>query len=152
MTSSDASCAPPPQTIIGRFAAPSRFAALRIALVVDLRLRAAARALRASPAPALPQTSIAHSSAAGPGRPVDIARNACAIRREAVCGAADARGMIDQPRDDAGLVADFVQMAEAAADVGLGNLADQRQHRRVHRIGGEQRGRELSRPGPGTTA
>ena len=47
--------------------------------------------------------------------------------------------MIDQPRDDAGLVADLVQMAELAADIALGNLPDQRQHRRVHRIGGEQR-------------
>ena len=27
--------------------------------------------------------------------------------------------MIDQPRDDAGLVADFVQVAEAAADIGV---------------------------------
>ena len=50
-------------------------------------------------------------------------------------------GMIDQPLDDAGLVADLVQVAEAAADVGVGDLADQRQHRRVHRIGGEQRRR-----------
>ena len=56
--------------------------------------------------------------------------------------------MIDQPRDDAGLVADLVQMAEIAADVGVGNFADQRQHRRVHRIGGEQRrgGVEQARP------
>ena len=46
--------------------------------------------------------------------------------------------MIDQPRDDAGLIADFVQMAEAAADRALRDLADQRQHRRVHAVGGEE--------------
>ena len=56
-------------------------------------------------------------------------------------GLADQRRIIDQPREDAGLVADLVQMAEVAADVGVGDFADQRQHRRVHRIGGEQRGR-----------
>ena len=49
--------------------------------------------------------------------------------------------MIDQPLDDAGLVADLVQMAEMPADVGVGDFADQRQHRRIHRIGGEEGGR-----------
>ena len=48
--------------------------------------------------------------------------------------------MIDQPGDDAGLVADLMQVAEAAADRGVRDLPDQRQHRRVHAIGGEQRG------------
>ena len=48
--------------------------------------------------------------------------------------------MIDQPGDDAGLVADLVQVAEAAADRGRRNLPDQRQHRRIHAVGGEQRG------------
>ena len=40
--------------------------------------------------------------------------------------------MIDQPLDDAGLVADLVQMAEIAADIGIGNLPDQAEHRRIH--------------------
>ena len=40
--------------------------------------------------------------------------------------------MIDQPLDDAGLVADFVQVAEASADIGMRDLPDQRQHRRIH--------------------
>ena len=57
--------------------------------------------------------------------------------------------MIDQPLDDAGLVADFVQMAEAAADIGVGNLPDQRQHRRVHGIGGEEGGRGIEEAGSG---
>ena len=57
--------------------------------------------------------------------------------------------MIDQPLENAGLVADFVQMAEVAADIGVGNLPDQRQHRRIHGIGGQQRraGIEQARPG-----
>ena len=56
--------------------------------------------------------------------------------------------MVDQARDDAGLIVDLVQMAELAADIGVGDLADQRQHRRVHRIGGEQRGRGVEQARP----
>ena len=48
--------------------------------------------------------------------------------------------MIDQPRDDAGLIADLVQMPMAVADRRRRDLPDQRQHRRIHAIGGEQRG------------
>ena len=61
--------------------------------------------------------------------------------------AIDAGGMIDQPRDDAGLVADLVQLAGAAADGGRRNLADQRQHRRIHAIGVEQRGAGIEQAG-----
>ena len=68
---------------------------------------------------------MAHSSAAGPGRPLRIARSASAVAARRLLRLADARGMIDQPLDDAGLVADLVQMAEAAADIGVGNLPDQ---------------------------
>ena len=52
---------------------------------------------------------------------------------------ADARRPVDQPLEDAGLIADFVQPAEAAADVGVRDLPDQRQHRRVHAVGGDER-------------
>ena len=90
--------------------------------------------------PGLPHTLIGHSSAAGPGRPVAIARNASATMRGAVSGAADQRRVVDQARNDAGLIVDLVQVPELAADIGVGNLPDQRQHRRVHRIGGQQRG------------
>ncbi len=57
--------------------------------------------------------------------------------------------MIDQPRDDAGLVADLVQLAEAAADRAMRNLSDDRQDRRVHAVSGEQRraGIEQARAG-----
>ena len=100
--------------------------------LVELGRGAPAAAAAPRPGPLLPQTSMAHSSAAGPGRPVAIERIASATRRGASLGLADARRIIDQPRDDAGLVADLVQMAEMAADVGVGDLPDQRQHRRVH--------------------
>jgi len=53
------------------------------------------------------------------------------------------RDVIDQPLDDAGLVADLVQMAEAAPNVVMRNLSDQRQDRRVHGIRGEQRRRRI---------
>ncbi len=64
----------------------------------------------------------------------------------------DAGGKIDQPRDNAGLVADFVEMSEFAADIGLRNLTDQSEHRRIHRIGGEQRRARVEEAGLGTTA
>ena len=55
--------------------------------------------------------------------------------------------MIDQPLDDAALVADLVQLAEPAADIGVGNLPDQAEHRRIHAIGGEQRRPGIEEPG-----
>ena len=79
----------------------------------------------ASTAPRLPHTSIAHSSAAGRGR---------------VSRSLDVRIVIDQPRDDAGLVADLVQMPMAFADSSSRNLSDDCEHRRIHSIGGEQCG------------
>ena len=146
----EASCAPPPQTISTRLGLAEQLRRRAHRVVVDRAARAAAAAARsARPAPRLPQTSMAHSSAAGPGRPLAIARIALATLARRLGRAVDARGMIDQPRDDAGLVADLVQMAEAAADGGRRDLPDQRQHRRVHAVGGEQRraGIEQARPG-----
>src|SRR6266699_2220268 len=70
-------------------------------------------------------------------------------QRGGLLGAADAGAMADEAADDAGLVADLVEMAEAAADVGIGNLPDQRQHRRVHGIGHEQRRARVEQPGAG---
>ena len=64
----------------------------------------------------------------------------------------DVRIVIDQPRDDAGLVADFVQMPLALADGGRRNLSDDCEHRRIHSKGSDNAAPELSRPGPGTTA
>ena len=54
--------------------------------------------------------------------------------------------MIDQALDDAALVADLVQMAETAADIGVGNLPDQAEHRRIHAIGGKQRRAGIEQP------
>ena len=47
------------------------------------------------------------------------------------------------------LVVDLVQMAVAAVDVGLRDLADQADHRGVHAIGGEQRGSGVQHAGAG---
>ena len=143
----DASCAPPPQTISGFFAAPRSFAALRIAVSSMLGWRSGRGGCGVTGAD-LPHTSIAHCSdgRAGPAgghRPHRLGDKA---RR--LLGLADQRRVIDQPLDDAGLVADLMQVAEVAADVGVGNFADQRQHRRVHRIGGEEGGGRVEQARP----
>src|SRR6476646_9180400 len=72
VTSSEAPCAPPPQTIIGFLAAPRSLAALRIAVSSSFGARIGLGACGVTE-PDLPQTSIAHCSEAGPGRPVAIA-------------------------------------------------------------------------------
>ena len=117
-------------------------------VLVDRGLLDRQRVARRRPRRGLPQTLIGHSSAAGPGRPVTIARNASATMRGAASALGDQRRMIDQPRDDAGLIVDLVQLAKLAADVAIGNLPDQRQHRRIHRIGGEQRGDGIEQARP----
>ncbi len=58
------------------------------------------------------------------------------------------RGVIDQAGDNAGLVANLVQLAEPAADRGMWNLPDDRQHRRIHTVGGEQRGAGIEQARP----
>ena len=85
VTSEAASCAPPPQTIIGFFAAPRSFAALRIAASSGFGRRTGNGGCGAT-LPGLPQTSMAHCSEAGPGRPSAIARIASATRRGACSG------------------------------------------------------------------
>ena len=73
------------------------------------------------------------------------------LRRQArgLFGLADQRGVVDEARDDAGLVADLMQMAEPLADIGGRNLSDQRQYLRIHRIGREQRSRGIQKTGTG---
>ena len=56
--------------------------------------------------------------------------------------------MVDEPGNDAGMVADLVQMSVATPDVGLRDLADQRQHRRVGAVRGEKRGRGIEQARP----
>ena len=99
-----------------------------------------------------PHMSIAHSSAAGPGRPTNIDRIASATSARRLVRRADARRPVDQPRDDAGLVADFVQMRQAAADVALRDLTDEREHRGVHAVGGQERRRGVEQAGAGNHA
>ncbi|MCZ7656468.1 MAG: hypothetical protein M5U07_00765 [Xanthobacteraceae bacterium] len=61
-------------------------------------------------------------------------------------GRADPRREIDQAGEDAGLVADLMQVTESAADGRGRDLADQRQHRGVHAVGREQGGRRVEQP------
>ena len=56
--------------------------------------------------------------------------------------------MVDQPRNDAGLIVDLVQVPKLAADIALRDLSDQRQHRRIHRVGGQQGGARVEQARP----
>ncbi len=56
--------------------------------------------------------------------------------------------MIDQAGDDAGLIPDFVQVALVKADGRRRDLADQRQHRRIHPVGGQQRSARVEQARP----
>ena len=147
-TSAAASCAPPPATISGAAAAPRRLAAASDRILVDRQGRwrrgAAIAGTGAAAAPDVdgaferrrPGPAAAHGSDGGGDQAGRLGRRA------------DAGAEIDEPRNDAGLVADLVQMAIAAADRGLRDLADQRQHRRVGAVGGEERGRRVEQARP----
>jgi hypothetical protein len=54
--------------------------------------------------------------------------------------------VIHQARENAGLIADFMQVALALADRRGGNLSDHGQHRRIHPIGREQRCARVEKP------
>ena len=77
---------------------------------------------------------------------------ACETRGRRLLRAADALGPFGDVAHQAQLVVDLVQMAVAPVDVGLRDLADQADHRRVHAVGGEQRGAGIQQAGAGTTA
>ena len=123
---------------------------------------AAAAATAASAAPAAPTTvptaapaqGGADQAAAGDLAPPKVTKTKHGMHRRGdqawrLPGVSNARRIIHQSRQDTGLVADLVEMAEMAADVGVGNFADQRQHRRVHRIGSKQRCRGVEQAGAG---
>ena len=63
--------------------------------------------------------------------------------------AADALRPFGDVAHQAQLVVDLVQVAVAPVDVGLRDLADQADHRRVHAEGGEQRGAGVQQAGTG---
>ena len=63
-----------------------------------------------------------------------------AHQRRRLLRASDALGPLGDVAQEAQLVVDLVQMAVALVDVGLRDLADEADHRRVHAVGGEQRG------------
>ncbi len=58
-----------------------------------------------------PQTSMPTSRAAGPGRSVNIGLDRISHHPRRVRRAGDSGGMVNQPGDDAGLIADFVEVA-----------------------------------------
>ena len=62
-------------------------------------------------------------------------------------GRVDAVGPLGEAAHDRELVGQFVQQPDIAADHGLLDLAGQRQHRRVHRIGRRQRRRGVEEAG-----
>ena len=47
--------------------------------------------------------------------------------------------MIDEPFDDAGLIADLMELPEIAADIGVRDLPDQAEHRNIGGKGGQER-------------
>ena len=87
VTSTAASCAPPPATISGRAAPPRRLAAARMASSSSGAgaVAGAGGAIGGNGA-CSPQTSMAHSSAAGPGRPLRMDAIAAATRPGACAG------------------------------------------------------------------
>ena len=52
-------------------------------------------------------------------------------------------GVVDQARNDAGLIVDLVQLSELPADIAIRNLSDQREHGRIHRVGRQQCGTRI---------
>jgi hypothetical protein len=106
---------------------------LRIAVSSSFRRRTGNGACGVT-GPDLPQTSMGIAARPGPAgrchRPHGFGDQA-----RSLLGFPDQRGRVHQPLDDSGLVADFVQVTEPAPDIGIGNFANQRQHRRIHRVG-----------------
>ncbi len=146
VTSADASCAPPPQTIIGRLAAPRIFAARRTASASIFDAGSGSGACSVTGPAFAPHVDGAfehcRSGAAG-------AHGAQRERRlpRSLLRPAQQRRVIDDAFDNAVLVANLMQMAEPAADIGLGYLSDQAEHRRVRGIGGEEAGRGVEEAG-----
>ena len=85
-TSALASCAPPPTTIIGFFAAPSIFAAVSTLSISTSTTVSSAGPLGGVTGAARPQTSIGHSSPMGRGRPAPNCRKASWVSRAASVG------------------------------------------------------------------
>ena len=149
-TSAAASYAPPPTKITGHSAAASICAARAIASSSS----GAGGSGGSGPATRPPPCRRARRAAlrARPG-----AGGRCAAPE----GARHQAGRVFRPLDpfgrfgeraqDAELIGDLVQMAEALSDRAARDLADQRQHFCAGRVGGGERGAGLRKPGPGTT-
>src|SRR5215470_3048553 len=86
VTSGEAFCAPPPATIKTRLALPKSFAAARTLVSSIIGGGGGDGRTIAEIFPRLPQISIAHSRAAGPGRPRLMDRIAFATLMDASSG------------------------------------------------------------------
>ena len=114
-------------------------------VAVDVRRRQRQRRLHDDRAALAPDVDGAFEDrGSGPAAVHSAQRQRRLSRR--LFGLADQRRVVDQPLDNAMLVADLMQMAEAAPDIGLKNLPDQTEHGRVHRVGSQQRGRGIEQP------
>ena len=140
-TCSPAPCAPPPTTISGRCALPSSLAA---------RSTASSSTGQGSALAGVAISSTGALRRPGVHRAFERHRTAPA-RQQAAEGFVDQAGRLGRRVDAVGplgeaahdreLVGQLVQQPDIAADHRLLDLAGQRQHRRVHRIGGRQRRR-----------
>ena len=107
-------------------------------VLVDRRVARRERRLRRAgprPAPHVDRT-FQHR---GPAPPRGHRRDGLCHQGGGLRRRVDAGGEIHQTCDNAGLIADFMQVTDPAPDVGMGNLPDQPEHRRVHRISGQER-------------
>ena len=135
--------------MIGRSAAPRILAAAVIASSSIVSVGSGNGASGSATSARLAQVSSAHSSATGRGRPEVACQTACETRWRRLLRTPDALGPLGDVAHQAQLVVDLVQMAVAPVDVGLRDLADQADHRRVHAVGGEQRGAGIQQAGAG---
>ena len=105
-------------------------------VLVDRRVARRERRLRRAGTGPAPHVDRAFQHR-GPAPPREHRRDGLRHQGGGLRRRVDAGGKIDQTRNDAGLIADFMQVTDPAPDVGMGNLPDQPEHRRVHRISGQ---------------
>ena len=142
VTSAEASWAPPPATIKRPLGRAEALRGGRNGILVDRRLDDGKRRFPDDRAGAAPDIDGAFERRRS-GAADEHGSHRFGNEARGFVGLANARRPVDEPRNDPGLVADFVKIPEPAADRVLRNLAEQRQHRGVHAISGEQRSRGI---------
>ena len=148
-TCSPAPCAPPPTTISGRCALPSSLAARSTASSSTGQGSACAgRRDQLDRRLARPRCPWRIRAPTGRRRPGQQAAEGFVDQARRLGRRVDAVGPFGEAAHDRELVGQLVQQPDIAADHGLLDLAGERQHRRVHRIGGRQRRRGVEEAGP----